>query len=150
MSRNQKLGLVVVAVAVAIVAFVVLQPGDDDKKSDTAATTQTKTATEPGGGEKTTPEKKKPDPDAGVTKIEVKGTEPVGGVKKIEAKPGEQVRIEVSTDSDQEIHLHGYDIAKDAAPGKSAKYDFKAKLEGVFEMELEGPHVPIASISVTP
>ena len=41
----------------------------------------------------------------------------------------------MSSDAEHEIHLHGYDIARDAAPGKPARYRFKADVEGVFEIE---------------
>ena len=45
------------------------------------------------------------------------------------------MRIVVSSDVPDEIHLHGYDIEKEAAPGKPARFRFKADAEGAFELE---------------
>ena len=41
--------------------------------------------------------------------------------------------------------MHGYDIFKDVEAGGSVKFNFKADIEGVFEIELEGTHTQIAS-----
>ena len=60
------------------------------------------------------------------------------------------VRLLVSSDSPQEVHLHGYDITRDAAPGKPAQFEFKAEIEGVFEVELEESHVQVAELEVEP
>ena len=45
------------------------------------------------------------------------------------------MRLLVSSDGNDEIHLHGYDITRNAAPGKPARFRFKADVEGVFEIE---------------
>ena len=39
MSNRSRLGLIALAIAVAVVAFVVLSPGDTDEKADDPATT---------------------------------------------------------------------------------------------------------------
>ena len=47
MSRNQRIMLIVAAVAVAVIAFVIASPGSDDENGDQAAqTTTTQTETE--------------------------------------------------------------------------------------------------------
>jgi hypothetical protein len=45
------------------------------------------------------------------------------------------VVIVVRSDVADEIHLHGYDIEKEAGPGRPARFRFKANLEGQFELE---------------
>ena len=70
-----------------------------------------------------------------VTRIRVQGGEVVGGPQSIEVEQGEPVRIIVTSDAPDEIHLHGYDIEHEAAPGAPARFDFTANAEGVFEME---------------
>jgi hypothetical protein len=124
MSRNQRIGLVVGALLVAIVAFVVAQPGDDDEPSKSpasnggAASQDVQTDTEPP-----------------VTRISVKGGVLVGDPKTIRVAKNDIVRIVVSSDAPDQIHLHGYDIEKEAAPGKPASFRFKADAEGAFELE---------------
>ena len=143
MSRQQRLGLIAVAVAIAAVAFVVARPGDDEDEpasTTTPAATQTQPA-DSGGATAPEPE---------VTRIQVRGGEPVSGVAEITADQGETVRITVSSDTPQHIHLHGYDVIRDAAPGAPARFRFKADIEGVFEIELEDPGVQIAELRVEP
>ena len=82
--------------------------------------------------------------------IKVVDEKPVGGVAKLKVKKGDQIHFAVESDSKQEVHLHGYDVAKDAAPGAPAEFDVKATIEGVFEAELEDPGVQILKLTVEP
>ena len=132
MSRNQRIGLIVAAVAVAVLAFVIASPGGDDggdKGTQTTATSETGTGTTETKAEPPAP----PKPD--VARIEIRGGEVVGGPPEIRAKNGDTVVIVVSSDAPDDIHLHGYDIEKKVAPGSPARFRFKANLEGEFEIE---------------
>jgi FtsP/CotA-like multicopper oxidase with cupredoxin domain len=137
MSRNQRIGLVVVALVVAVAAFVIAQPGDDDDKQQSSSTTQTQETTGTGTetGSDTSADQPAEPAAPPVTRINVKGGVIDGDVKSIEVAKGDTVRIVVSSDVDDEIHLHGYDIEKEAGPGKPARFKFKATLEGAFELE---------------
>ncbi len=145
MSRNGKIGVLLAAIAVAVVAFVLLQPGDDDKKDEKTTAAQTQTQTSTTGKQKP---QEKPKPETPVEKIELEGGEPVGGTKEIDARTGEKVKISVSSDGEQELHLHGYDITREVAPDKPAEFDFKADAEGVFELEIHGSGAVIANVTV--
>ena len=134
MSRNQRIGLVVAALLVAVVAFVVAQPGDDDDSPPSSNATQTQTPAGDGTESETETQPEAP-PEPPVTRISVKGGVIAGDVKSIEVAKGDTVRIVVSSDVEDEIHLHGYDIEKEAAPGKPARFKFKADVEGAFELE---------------
>lgn len=76
--------------------------------------------------------------------------EPQGGEKTIEATSGQRVRIVVRSDQTDELHLHGYDIEKEAEPGKPAVFAFRADLEGIFELESHVSHGVIARVVVNP
>ncbi|HEU0025377.1 MAG TPA: hypothetical protein VFQ12_12130 [Thermoleophilaceae bacterium] len=131
MSRNQRLALVLAAVAVAVVAFVVASPGGDDE--DTPETTA-QTVTDSVETIRTTPDEVVP-PAPPVERIRINGGEVVGGARRITVKKGDRVRIVVSADADDDIHLHGYDIELEAGPGSPARFDFRASIEGEFEIE---------------
>jgi hypothetical protein len=140
MSRNQRIGLIVAAVLVAVIAFVIASPGGDDEGDNAARTTATTatTATETSSGSGTgteTATEPPPPPKPEVTRIRIRGGEVVGGPAEIKAKDGDIVVIVVSADAPDDIHLHGYDIEKKAAPGQPARFRFKANLEGEFEIE---------------
>ena len=136
MSRNQRIGLIVAAVLVAVLAFVIASPGADDESdtaSQTTATTKTDTATT---DTDTTTETEAPVPSKPeATKIDIRGGEVAGGPAEIRVKNGDSVVIVVSADAADDIHLHGYDIEKPVEPGKPATFRFKANLEGEFEIE---------------
>jgi hypothetical protein len=137
-------GVVVLGLlAVAVVLFFVLR--EDDGGDDGAATATTPTvgkdAKQPDGPSK---------PDPQIVTITVKGGEPAGGVQDLEYARGEQVRFQVKSDIAEEVHVHGYDVIKDVAPGKPVSFDFPADIDGVFEVELEGTHTQIAELRVQP
>lgn len=138
MSRNQRILLIVAAVAVAVIAFVIASPGSDDENGDQAAqttTTQTETDVETETEVETQTETAPEPPDVSVTRIQVQGGVVQGGPQSIEVEQGEPVRIIVAADAADEIHLHGYDLTREAAPGAPARFNFTANLEGVFELE---------------
>jgi FtsP/CotA-like multicopper oxidase with cupredoxin domain len=133
MSRNQRIALVAAALAVASIAFVIAQPGGDDDDPDqesNAPASQAPTETSTGGA---TAEVEPPAPR--VTRIRMENGSVVGGAKDIEVTRGDTVRIVVSSDAPDDIHLHGYDIERQAAPGRPARFRFKADAEGAFEIE---------------
>ncbi len=82
--------------------------------------------------------------------IAVKGKKPVGGIQKLTFNKGDRVQFTVTSDQAEEVHTHGYDIAKDVGPGEPATFDFKATIEGIFEVELEKSGVQIAKLTVNP
>ena len=130
--------MIVAAVAVAVIAFVIASPGSDDENGDQAAqttTTQTETDVETETEVETQTETTPEPPDVSVTRIQVQGGVVQGGPQSIEVEQGEPVRIIVAADAADEIHLHGYDLTREAAPGAPARFNFTANLEGVFELE---------------
>lgn len=152
--------LVLAAVVVFVVGFVVLRPSDDDQTSGTTAA-PTASTTSPDGKtpttsvqvdptQKPTPELPPPNPAPRVPTISVKALKPVGGVRKITVNKGDLLRFRVRSDRAENVHLHGYDIEKPVGPGKAASYSLRAKIEGIFELELEESAVPIGEITVNP
>jgi plastocyanin len=126
MSRNQRIALLLAAVAVAVVAVVVAtSSGGDD--SEPAGLTETTAQTETTATETTA--------EPAETRIEIEGGKVVGGPADIKVKKGDHVSIVVSADAPDDIHLHGYDIEKPVEPGKPARFDFTADIEGIFEIE---------------
>ena len=59
-------------------------------------------------------------------------------------------RFRVRAEEDEEVHVHVYDITKRAPAGRTVSVRFPAKLEGVFEIELEHSKTQIARLRVEP
>jgi hypothetical protein len=142
--------LVVGAIAVAVVLFVVLSDDDGSDSNSTTTAGQT-TTTAPGDGNPT------PTPTTAVTRIVFRDGAPVGGVRELEVEKGDPIRIDVKPDVAAEVHVHGYDVTEEVEAGQTAKFEFKATLEGVFEMEVhrlvngeEESGVQVAELTVTP
>ena len=80
-----------------------------------------------------------------------KNAKPVGGILDSEYTTGQHIKIKVTSAIAGEVHFHGYNIMKTVKkPGGSVTFDVPAKLEGVFEMEMEAQHSQIAQITVDP
>jgi hypothetical protein len=158
MTRGQRIGLIAAALVVAVVAFLIIKPGDDEssdssKPAGTQATqttpaeptTSDKTDTSPGGtGTETNPA----EPD--IPPIEIKNGKPVGGVEKFQFKKGDTMVFAVKSDEKHEIHFHGYDVSNDVPAGGTVVFRVRAKIEGIFEIEIEDTKTQIAEVKVTP
>ena len=87
-------------------------------------------------------------PDIHTIEIEVVDGKPVGGVKREEVEQGETVQIVVSSDVEDEVHIHGYDQSFDVRAGGEASGSFVANVPCVFEVELEQRKEKILELEV--
>ena len=156
--RDPRLLLIAGGVIAAIVVFLVLRPSDDENAATTntvAATTATQaetttaaeTETETTSTVDVTVAPPEPEPTIAVT---VRDGQPVGGLARATVKQGDPVTIVVDADTSDEVHVHGYDLKANVAPGKPARIAFTATLAGGFEIELEEAGLHIAELAVQP
>ena len=68
--------------------------------------------------------------------------------RRVKISRGEKVRIQVEADRNEEVHLHGYDLSSDVAPGEPAVIEFTADAPGVFEVELEEAALKLFELQV--
>jgi len=127
MTRDQRFALLAGAIVVAVVAFVFAQSSGDDGDSSEPAKSSGARAGDDGADVETTGKV--------VHRVKVRDGVVVGDPQTITVQKGDVVHIVVSSDEPDEIHLHGYDIEREAAPGKPARFNFKATVEGAFELE---------------
>ena len=130
-SRKLSFGLAAAGIAVAVVLFIVLS--DDDGSDSGSTTTAGRTTTTTGGPPKRTTTAPAP------PKIAFRNGAPVGGVQEIEVEKGDAIRFDVTPDVAAEVHVHGYELTEEVKAGGTARLDFPATLEGVFEVELASP-----------
>jgi hypothetical protein len=137
--------LLILAAAAAVAAglFFVLRPDNgNDNASGSTTTSTTSTST-------TTTRPPAPPPPANV-RIVVRGGEPVGGVRNVTVSKGRQVVLIVTSDVADEVHLHGYNLKRDVAPGSPARLPFRSTIVGTVEVELEQRGLPLARITTQP
>jgi len=142
MSSRQRIGLVVAAAVVAIAAVVIIVATSDNKSKSDSNTTAAQTTTTGSGG------KTSAQPGPEVEKITVKNGTADGGIQSFSVKEGDQVDLVVDTDEPHPIHIHGYDILKQATPTKPAEFKFKADRTGVYEIEIEDTSTQIGKLTV--
>jgi plastocyanin len=143
MTRNTRIGLLAAAAVVAAVAIVIIGSGGDDSNDSTTAAQTTS-----GGSQGSSTAKTPPKPSIQV--ITVKNGKAVGGVQTVTVKSGDRARFKVVSDADHEIHLHGFDIAKDVKAGGSVTYNVKTDAPGIYEFEIEATGTKIGQVKVEP
>lgn len=147
MSRQQRLVFAAIAAAIAVVAVIVLAGGSGDEEPAAVATsTPAATATTTAEPEETATPTPEPTPEA--VEIEVENGAVKGGEVDLDVEQGDRVRFTVRSDAADHVHVHGYDVLKDVAPGRTARFNFKADIPGVFEVELEEAGIQIARLRV--
>ncbi|HWI21855.1 MAG TPA: hypothetical protein VNT22_04475 [Baekduia sp.] len=148
MNNSARIAIGVAAVAAVVIAFVLAKGSDEAKTPTSSVTTTATTTTEATTTATTTAPTAHVEPQT--VSITIKNAKPVGGIQKLEVTRGDRVAIKVSSDTADEIHVHGYDLAKDVAAGGSVTISFKATIEGKFEAELEEHREQILELTVNP
>lgn len=62
---------------------------------------------------------------------------------------GNTVRLVITSDVADEIHVHGYDLSTEVAAGGTAEMEFVADVPGIFEVELEDAVIPLVELEVS-
>jgi heme/copper-type cytochrome/quinol oxidase subunit 2 len=149
---------VAVAVVAIIVAFTVLQPSDEeaadrgDQAEQTGETTQESDDGDAVGGSQPLlgGTRNEPGAESEPVALEFAGGEVVGGVETIEVTSGEEVTMTVTSDVQEELHVHGVDLYEDLPPGEEVEVTFTPEAEGIFEIELHGSGTQLANLEVSP
>jgi hypothetical protein len=136
----RKVALIAAGLGLIVSLYFALSPGGDDETTPTTTAARTTTA------EATTAPA---EPQVVRISVSVPGDK-APTVKHFTIQQGRQVVFVVESELADEVHLHGYDLSADVAPGAPATIRFKATAPGLFEAELESRSLPIAEIEVRP
>jgi hypothetical protein len=74
----------------------------------------------------------------------------VEGPSRARVKLNQTVVLRVTSDTEDEVHVHGYDKTAPVGPGRVAEISFPANIPGTFEVELEKAHRRITTLEVQP
>ena len=143
MSRTQRFSLLGVAAIVLIAAFLALRPKDSGEPAASSNTTPSPARTAPPATASTAADPPTPRPSPGPLLV-------AGEVERLRVTKGERVRFRVRSKDADELHVHGYEITRELPAGQTVPVSFKARLDGVFEIELEDAGEQIASLRVDP
>ena len=145
----RKVALIAAALGLVVSLFFALRPGDEEDAAGTP-TVETAPATTAAATAETEPTTTAPPAEETVAiRIAVSGdTAPT--LRKLSVRQDRKVEIVVSSELADRIHLHGYDLTADVAPGQPGRLAFTASFAGVFELELEERDLSIAELEVRP
>lgn len=149
MTARQRTIYLAIAVLIAVAAAIALASGDD---SDEGAARAPDSATTP------EPTVSAATPSARATASPTAAPRPrprgplltAGDERTLEVTEGDTVRFSVRHDTDEEIHVHGYDVSRPLQAGETVPMSFEATIPGIFEIELERSHVLLARLEVRP
>ena len=149
----RKVALIAASFGLLISLYIALSPGDDNSATATttvATTAPPTTEVEPLPTTTEPPATTAPKPPDVVTiRISVSAdTAPM--VRRYSVLKGRRVVLLVASQLADHVHLHGYDLMADVAPGQPATIRFTATAPGLFEIELEDRGLEIAELEVRP
>lgn len=148
--RDRRLLYVLLAVAALVGLFVVFRPGSDDGTA--AGPTAARTETEPSSTEPTTPTTTAATTPTAttpqVTRWRIDSRD--DSLDRLSVPNDTRLRIVVIADVTDHVHVHGYDLMADVAPGSPAVVAFTTDVAGRFEVELEDRGRQIAQLTVQP
>ena len=136
-----------VVVGVLAVGCLLGGCGGDDEGGGAAATTVA-TSTSGAATSSTGPASTTAGFSGVLVEAKVTGSNVQTASQRVRVDLGQKVRIQVEADRAEEVHVHGYDLKGDVAPGKPAVIDFTANVPGVFEVELEEAGLKLFELQV--
>ncbi|HVE64576.1 MAG TPA: hypothetical protein VNB94_12345 [Mycobacteriales bacterium] len=80
--------------------------------------------------------------------LEVRNGRVTRDAGRVRLRRGETVRLVVSADVADEVHVHGYDIRADVVPGTPTEVVVELTIPGVFAVELEGAGLDLVELEV--
>jgi hypothetical protein len=149
---RQRIVLLAIA-AVILVGGIALAASGGDDESGSSGSTQAAPATTPAPAEEgtgTEADQPKPKPKPRVEEIEIRDGKPVGGEQRLEYERGDTIRLRFASDAPGEVHIHGFDKTVGVGPGGDKLVNFKATLEGIFEVEEHGSGEILAKLEIRP
>ena len=155
MNRDfRKVALIAAGLGLLVSLYFALRPGDDNEAASTttAVTTTAPTTTEAPPATTEAPPATTTEAATAPVQVDVVvvGGEPQGGIVRESVDLDSAVVLTVTSDVADEVHVHGYDLMADVAPGAPATIRFTADAPGRFEIELEDTGVQIAELEVRP
>ncbi|MEA2645449.1 MAG: hypothetical protein QOE92_532 [Chloroflexota bacterium] len=95
-----------------------------------------------------TPSASPVNPNAVAFNVKVTGSE--ADPAELKTVKGKEITLTITTDKDEEVHLHGYDISFDCQAGMPLTKTFTADKTGTFEFELEESATHLGNLIVNP
>jgi hypothetical protein len=87
--------------------------------------------------------------DALIVSLTYAGGEVTGDIDRVEVPLGTNVRLTITSDVVDEVHVHGYELTTAVPAGQAAQVEFLADQPGVFEVELHDARKVLTRLQVS-
>lgn len=125
----------VAACALAVLAVAACGSGDEDA-GPASAPTVTVTPTSDAAATPQAPSASPTPDDSLAVDLTVSGGEVSGDTGRVEVPAGTRVRLSITSDVADEVHVHGFELTSSVSPGQATQVEFVADRAGVYEVEL--------------
>ena len=140
--------LIVAALTALLVAACA--SGDGAEGDPTGAASTPVTSSSPSEGLPAPSPTASATPDAVVVTVTISGGKVSTPQARVDVPRGETVRLVVTSDVADELHVHGYDREAELKPGVPATVEFIADVAGSFEVETHESHLLLLQLLVRP
>lgn len=86
--------------------------------------------------------------DALVINVTVAGGEVSGDTGRVDVPLGTRVRLTVTSDTADQVHVHGFELTGAVTPGQPTQLEFVADQAGIFEVELHDSRQVLTRLQV--
>lgn len=121
---------------IALATACVLLTGCGTDEDDASAAPTVSTTTAPPSASVAPPSPTPSPDDAQVVDVTVAGGEVTGAEPRTQVEVGTKVRLTITSDVADEVHVHGYDLTERLTVGQAVSVEFVADQPGIFEVEL--------------
>ena len=109
---------------------------------------ETEAATPTPASESPAPAQAEPEGNAQTIQVQVVGGQVQTANSEVTVPLGTPVRLEVTSDTADELHVHGYEQRTSVSPGTPAVLEFTADIPEQFEVELENTQTELLQLRV--
>lgn len=138
--------------AVLLFGVVSVGCGSADETSRTTGDRDSRRPTRPAPG--SAPAESVPaEPDAAPAQarlfdLKVRGGAVAGGPRSFSVSRGDTVTLSISSDVNDEVHVHGIDRTLDLQAGRTVKLTFETPEQGSFEIEMHDAGIALGTLRV--
>ncbi len=119
--------------------------GSGTSSTTSASTTSSTTSSPPAASSSST---SAPTPAGRTIEVTVKGRTVDPAPSTVSLGVGDQLTLVVTSDHDDTLHIHGFDIEKALSSGKPTSVTLTGKQPGVYEVETHHPELRLLKIAV--
>lgn len=80
--------------------------------------------------------------------IKVIGRQVIPAPRRVDLRSGERLRLELTSDHDDQVHVHGFEIERDLPANTPVSVDLVGGAPGLYEVETHRPALRVLQIAV--